>query len=46
MLELPDRALPPHPSAVRLGVAHGDIPEFADALRTELVALPAPVTAS
>ena len=37
MLELPDRALAPHPSVVRLGVAHGGIPEFADARRTELV---------
>lgn len=38
ILELLDRALTPRPRALRLGVAHGDIPEFADALRAELVA--------
>lgn len=38
MLELLDRALTPRPRALRLAVAHGDIPEFADALRVELVA--------
>ncbi len=38
ILELLDRALTPRPRSLRLGVAHGDIPEFADALRTELVA--------
>ncbi|MGH7522356.1 MAG: DegV family protein [Gemmatimonadales bacterium] len=38
LLELLDRALTPRPRALRLGVAHGDIPEFADALRAELVA--------
>lgn len=38
ILELVDRALTPRPRALRLGVAHADIPEFADALRVELVA--------
>jgi len=38
ILELLDRALTLRPRALRLGVAHGDIPEFADALRAELVA--------
>ncbi len=38
ILELLDRALTPRPRALRLGVAHGDIPEFAEALRVELVA--------
>lgn len=38
LLELLDRALTPRPRALRLGVAHGDIPDFADALRAELVA--------
>ena len=38
VLDLLDRALTPRPRALRLGVAHGDIPEFADALRAELVA--------
>jgi fatty acid kinase/fatty acid kinase fatty acid binding subunit len=38
ILELLERALTPRPRALRLGVAHGDIPEFADALRAELVA--------
>jgi len=38
LLELLDRALTPRPRALRLGVAHGDIPEFAEALRAELVA--------
>ncbi|HET8712840.1 MAG TPA: DegV family protein [Gemmatimonadales bacterium] len=38
ILELLERALTPRPAALRLGVAHGDIPEFADALRAELVA--------
>jgi DegV family protein with EDD domain len=38
ILELLDRALTPRPRALRMGVAHGDIPEFADALRAELVA--------
>jgi DegV family protein with EDD domain len=38
ILELLDRALTPRPRALRLGVVHGDIPEFADALRAELVA--------
>lgn len=38
LLELLDRALTPRPRALRLGVAHGDIPAFAEALRAELVA--------
>jgi DegV family protein with EDD domain len=38
ILELLDHALTPRPKALRLGIAHGDIPEFADALRAELVA--------
>jgi uncharacterized protein len=38
ILQLLDRALTPRPRALRLGVAHGDIPEFAEALRAELVA--------
>ena len=33
-----DRALTPRPAELRLGVAHGDIPEFAESLRAELVA--------
>jgi len=37
-LELLERALTPQPRALRMGVVHGDIPEFADALRAELVA--------
>jgi fatty acid kinase/fatty acid kinase fatty acid binding subunit len=31
-----DRALTPRPGALRLGIAHGDIPDFATALRNEL----------
>jgi uncharacterized protein len=38
IVELLDRALTPRPRALRLGIAHGDIPEFAEALRAELVA--------
>ena len=38
IMELLDRALTPRPRALRLGIAHGDIPEFAEALRAELVA--------
>ena len=38
ILDLLDRALTPRPRALRLGIAHGDIPEFAEALRVELVA--------
>jgi DegV family protein with EDD domain len=38
ILELLDRALAGGPREVRLGVVHGDIPEFAEALRAELVA--------
>ena len=43
LLELLDRALTPRPKALRLAVAHGDIPEFADTLRAELVARYRPV---
>jgi fatty acid-binding protein DegV len=42
-LELLDRALTPRPKALRLGVVHGDIPEFAEALRAELVARYRPI---
>jgi DegV family protein with EDD domain len=40
ILELLDRALEQQgrPREVRLGVVHGDIPEFAEAMRAELVA--------
>jgi uncharacterized protein len=38
LLQLLDRALTPRPKALRLGVVHGDIPEFAESLRIELVA--------
>jgi len=38
ILELLDRALTPRPKALRLGLAHGDTPEFAEALRAEVVA--------
>jgi DegV family protein with EDD domain len=38
ILELLDHALTPRPRALCLGVVHGDIPEFAEALRVELVA--------
>ncbi|MGH7569791.1 MAG: DegV family protein [Gemmatimonadales bacterium] len=38
ILALLDRALAAGPRALRLGVAHGDIPGFAEALRAELVA--------
>lgn len=37
MIELLDHALTPRPRALRLGVVHGDIPEFADEVRAELV---------
>jgi DegV family protein with EDD domain len=37
-LDLVDKALAGNPREVRLGVVHGDIPEFAEALRAELVA--------
>ncbi|HTI04930.1 MAG TPA: DegV family protein [Gemmatimonadales bacterium] len=37
VLELLDKALTPRPRTLRMGVAHGDIPEFAEALRLELV---------
>lgn len=42
ILALLDAALTPRPAELRLGVAHGDIPEFASALREELVARYAP----
>jgi DegV family protein with EDD domain len=38
LLELLDKELTPRPKALRLGVVHGDIAEFAEALRVELVA--------
>ena len=38
LLELLDEALTPRPRALRIGIAHGDIPEFAETLRAELVA--------
>ena len=38
IVEQLDRALTPRPRALRLGIAHGDIPEFAETLRAELVA--------
>ena len=31
-----ERALTPRPGALRLGIAHGDIPDFAESLRDEL----------
>lgn len=37
ILALVDRALEPRPRELRLGIAHGDIPAFAEALRAELV---------
>jgi DegV family protein with EDD domain len=37
ILDLLDKALSPRPRSLRLGVAHGDIPEFAEQLRAELV---------
>jgi len=45
LLELLDRALTPRPKggALRLGVVHGDIPEFAETLRAELVARYRPI---
>ncbi len=36
ILHLLDQALTPRPALLRLGVAHGDIPDFAAALRDEL----------
>jgi DegV family protein with EDD domain len=45
ILELLDRALTPRPGALRLGIVHGDIPEFAEALRAELVARYRPMQA-
>jgi fatty acid kinase/fatty acid kinase fatty acid binding subunit len=42
ILSLLDAALTPRPAELRLGVAHGDIPEFASALRDEMVARYAP----
>ena len=38
ILELLGRALTPRPRELRLGVVHGDVPAFAEALRAELVA--------
>ena len=38
ILDLLGRALEGSPRELRLGVVHGDIPDFADALRAELVA--------
>ena len=38
VLDFLDRALARRPRELRLGVAHGDIPDFAEALRAELVA--------
>jgi DegV family protein with EDD domain len=37
ILELLDRALARQPRELRLGIAHGDVPEFAEELRSELV---------
>jgi fatty acid-binding protein DegV len=37
ILELLDQALARRPQAVRLGVAHGDVPDLAEDLRAELV---------
>lgn len=42
ILELLERALAGRPRSLRLGVVHGDIPDFAHALREELVARYAP----
>ena len=42
ILELLDQALAGRPKALRLGVVHGDIPEFAAALAAELVTRYAP----
>jgi DAK2 domain fusion protein YloV len=42
ILAMLDRALTPRPRALRLGVAHGDIPGFAAELREDLVARYAP----
>ena len=42
VLEHLDRRLTPRPSALRLGVAHGGVPEFAERLRDELVQRYAP----
>ena len=43
LLELLDQALTPRPKALRLGVVHGDIAEFAETLRAELVARYRPI---
>jgi len=43
MIELLDRALTPRPKSLRLGVVHGDILEFAEALRVELVSRYQPI---
>ena len=42
VLALLDRVLARRPTALRLGVVHADIPEFAEALRQELIARYAP----
>ena len=42
MMELLDRALAGRPKSLRLGVVHGDIPEFAAAIAAELVTRYAP----
>ena len=43
LLELLDQALTPRPKALRLGVVHGDIAEYAETLRAELVARYRPI---
>ena len=43
VLELLDKALTPRPRTLRMGVVHGDIPEFAEALRVELVSRYRPI---
>ena len=43
MIELLDRALTPRPKSLRLGVVHGDILEFAEGLRVELVSRYQPI---
>jgi fatty acid-binding protein DegV len=37
VLERLEQVLTPRPTELRLGVAHGDIPEFAETLRADLV---------
>ena len=43
MIELLDRALTPRPKSLRLGVVHGDILEFAEEVRVELVSRYQPI---